>query len=395
MKGENLKRRFEEYDSVLDLLEALDREGITGLQRQEAYKRFMNLRARMLGRAYSGGFELTPLCNFDCRMCYVHLSKEQLAREANVLSTGQWIDIMGQAVDAGMMHADLTGGECLSYPGFRDVYLYLRSRGVEVSILTNGQLITEEMADFLAQYPPSVVQMTIYGSNEEAYEAVTGRRAFADVCAAIDRLKRRGIRVFLPITPNRFMQKDPHALLAFLRGQGLRYAIGTGSLPARPETGRELEAYAPEAAMYVTLHQDEQAYQRSLGQAAIQYQGAWVDRVPRGFKPLSGPPCSSGQSAFHINWRGEMQPCIPFHTITRSVLAYGFDDCWAWIKAQMAAYEPPKECRSCPNKAVCVACPAERTLGELNGPLNKMVCERYACYVQAGILRPPQEPECR
>lgn len=106
--------KIKEFDSLMDLLEELDREGISGDLKQEIYKRYLNFRARMRGQVYSGGFELTPLCNFDCKMCYVHLTKGQMVSESKLLTTRQWIDIMEQAVDAGIMHADLTGGECLS-----------------------------------------------------------------------------------------------------------------------------------------------------------------------------------------------------------------------------------------------------------------------------------------
>lgn len=389
-----MEHEIREYDGLMELLEDLDREGITGFQRREAYTRFLNLQARMKGCVYGGGFELTPMCNFDCKMCYVHLNGSQMTQP--ILTTEQWLNIMQQAIDAGMMHADLTGGECLTHPGFKELYTFLRTHGVEVSVLTNGQLVTEEIADLFAQYPPTVVQITVYGSDEDAYEAVTGRRAFADVCAAIERLKKRGIRLFLPITPNRFMQEDTHALLEFLRNTGVRYAVGTGSLPTREDTGRTLEGYAPDDMLYVRLHKDEQAYQQSRPKGdAIPFKGAMVDRVPHGFKGISAIPCSSGQCAFHINWKGEMQPCIPFHTVTRSVPEHGFADCWAWIKAQMATYQPPRECLACEYAATCVSCPAERTLGVLNGPVNKAVCSRYACYVREGITHLPQEEFCK
>lgn len=388
-----MKHEIKEFDNLIDLLEELDREGITGYRKQEIYKRYLNFRARMRGQAYSGGFELTPLCNFDCKMCYVHLTRGQMEQEAKLLTPKQWISIMEQAVDAGMMHADLTGGECLTYPGFKEVYLYLLSRGVEVSVLTNGQLITEEMADFFAQYPPSVVQITIYGSDEDSYEAVTGHRAFEDVKAAIDRLKKRDIRLFLPITPNRYMQEDTHALMEFLRSQNVRYGIGTGSLPARSNTGRDINTYSPETELYVRLHLDEQSYLR-IPENSDAPPIARVDYVPTGFRTESKIPCSSGLCAFHVNWKGEMSPCIPFHTINRSVLEYGFADCWNWIKRQILRYEPPEECTNCANRFVCVSCPAERTSGVLNGPLNKAVCERYEQYVQTGILRIPIEEKC-
>ena len=34
-------------------------------------------RAAQRGLPISGTFELTPLCNMDCKMCYVRLSKAQ------------------------------------------------------------------------------------------------------------------------------------------------------------------------------------------------------------------------------------------------------------------------------------------------------------------------------
>lgn len=375
---------IKEFDSLIDLLDDLDREGITGQLRTDIYKRYMNLRARMLGRPYSGGFELTPLCNFDCKMCYVHLEREQMGN-IKLLSTQQWMEIMEQAVNAGMLHAYLTGGECLSYPGFQELYLYLRSRGVGVSVLTNGQLLTEEMADFFAQYPPDIIQITVYGSCDDTYEAVTGRRAFEDVKQAIERLKKRKIRLLLTVTPNRFMEKDTHSLLEFLRSSGIRYAIGTGSLAAREDTGRKLEEYAPESDIYVQLYKDEQEYGRSPQQFEYGSRRI-VDYIPTGFKTHSKITCSAGVCAFHINWKGELTPCIPFPAINRSILEYGFDDCWKWVKDQIAGYSPPEECESCSIASVCTSCPAERISGILNGPVNREVCDRYAHYIRAGIL---------
>ena len=386
-----MQYQIKEYDGLMDLLEDLEREGIEGFQKKKIFDRFQNFQARMRGVPQNGGFELTPLCNFDCKMCYVHLTKQQMAEET-LLSTQQWIEIMSQAIDRGMIHADLTGGECLAYPGFKEIYLYLASRGVRVSVLTNGQLLTEEIADLFAKYPPAIVQITVYGSDDDAYERVTGHRAFKDVMAAVERLKKRGIKLRLTTTPSQYMQEDTHALLEMLRSLDVDYAIGTGSLPARPETGREREDYAPENDLYVKLHLDEQQYRakqrEEAGAEEMPKDMISVDYIPRGFTSGSKIPCSSGQCTFHINWKGEMTPCIPFYTIAKSVFEDGFDAAWVWIKEQMDAYEPPVECKDCKNRSVCTVCAGEKTMGVLNGPLNKDVCSRIDHYVQAGIQTP-------
>ena len=74
---------------------------------------------------------------------------------------------MQQAIDAGMMYARLTGGECLTYPGFRELYLFLRNQGIETVILTNGLLLDAAMVDYLQNSPPAAIQVSQYGTGED------------------------------------------------------------------------------------------------------------------------------------------------------------------------------------------------------------------------------------
>ena len=100
------------------LLRQLDEQGITDHRRYAAVRKYLGFKAREKNTPISGSFELTPLCNLDCKMCYVHLNKAQM-QGAKLLTVEQWQDIMQQAIDHGMMYARLTGGECLTYPGFK------------------------------------------------------------------------------------------------------------------------------------------------------------------------------------------------------------------------------------------------------------------------------------
>ena len=64
------------------------------------------------------------------------------------------------------------------------------------------------------------------------------------------------------------------------------------------------------------------------------------------------------------------------------------------VKQTMAAYEPPRECLDCRMRSVCRSCAAERTSGVLNGPVNRDVCERYARYIETGVLSSVRASEC-
>lgn len=45
----------------------------------------------------SGTFELTPRCNFNCRMCYVHLPESEIHKHGRELSAGEWLRIAREA----------------------------------------------------------------------------------------------------------------------------------------------------------------------------------------------------------------------------------------------------------------------------------------------------------
>ena len=115
-----------------------------------------------------GQFELTPCCNLDCKMCYVHNSHSNALRTRE-LSTETWVRIFNEAYDMGLMFATLTGGECLLRHDFRDLYLHLWNKRVRITIFTNGILINDDLVEFFTMYPPEKIRISIYGSCETAY----------------------------------------------------------------------------------------------------------------------------------------------------------------------------------------------------------------------------------
>lgn len=246
--------------SLVELLKDLDENGMDGYERYRAVNGYLSMEARYTNTPLNGTFELTPFCNFDCKMCYVHLTANQIKPDERLLTVDEWKSIIDQAIEHGMIYADITGGECLSYPGFKEVYHHLIASGVQPAILTNGSLLTEEMVDFLSENPPSVIQITLYGSCEDAYEKVCGHRAFHEVMDGIERAKNAGLRVNLTVTPNRYMQDDVDALLSLLHSLNISYYIGGSTLPARQETGRKMEEFAVKPNVYFSMLKKERAY---------------------------------------------------------------------------------------------------------------------------------------
>lgn len=370
-----MAREVIECETLAEVIDDLDQRGIGGAARRRAINGYISLKAKYSDIPVNGVFELTPFCNLDCKMCYVHLTPDQLKTDEKLLPVEIWKDIIRQAVKAGMMYATLTGGECLTYPDFREVYKYLVSMGIQPDILTNGRLLTEDTVGFLAKYPPGVIQVSIYGSNEDAYEQVTGHRSFEEVMQGITRARNAGLNLTLTITPNRYMQKDVRALLDFVYAQNVPYVIGDSTLIARPETGRKIDDYAVELKEYAAIKRADREF--SLSVPATASERMIPDYVPTNVCQLHGLPCGGAHNTFHVNWKGELSPCTGFSLYVHSdIRKSGFAEAWKEICMKMASYRPPEECQSCTMRNICTTCPAERNCGEISGKLNTIVCER-------------------
>lgn len=364
-----------EVNSLAEVLADLERRGIPEEHKIDAINHYLSLKARQQNVPANGGFELTPFCNLDCKMCYVHLRPDQLEPGQRLLTVDEWKNLIDQAVDAGMISADLTGGECLTYPGFKQIYMYLQSKGIRPTVLTNGRLLTGDMVAFFAESPPSKIQVTVYGSSNDAYERVCGYRAFDEVIAGIERAKKAGLRIHCSITPSKYMQDDIDALYQLLRSMNVQYYLGGTMLPAREETGRRLDEYIVEEEVYMSMYQKEMQYRKNKENHNMQIM---VPRyLPSEKKMPKGLPCGGGHSGFHVNWKGELCPCIAFsHTVHLPISQNGFLDAWRVMGSVMEVYREPDECSSCRLRKYCMSCPGEKSMCGIDGKLNKAVCQR-------------------
>lgn len=373
----------ESPDSLRELLVQLDAEGVNDYRRYNEVRRFLSFKAREKLVPLSGSFELTPLCNLDCKMCYVHLSRDQM-HDAELLPVEVWKNIMSRAVEAGMMYASLTGGECLTYPGFKDLYLHLAGMGVEIHVLSNGVALDERMADFFKQCPPASVQVTLYGAGEDGYERVTGRRKFARVMANIRRVRDLGIPLTIAVTPNTFMT-DGLEVVRLLHEEGLPFVINAGLMQPREETGRKVADVGLDA--YVEMLK----LQLRLSGKRLEPE-CDPDELPDPASSLSpallGVRCGAGRSAFAVDWRGRMRPCNTFPCTPVDVRVLGFTEAWSRINRIALEYPLPVECNGCFYQNICKHCVSEHAADAERGHASPTICRWGRRMVAEGLKKP-------
>lgn len=314
----------------------------------------------------NGSIELLPLCNMNCDMCYVRMSKEEMEAKGRLRTADEWLEIGGQMKDAGVLFLLLTGGEPFLYPDFRRLYLGLREMGMIITINTNGTLIDEELAAFLGKYKPRRVNITLYGTDEETYTNLCHYPGgYEKTLRGIRLLREHGVDVKVGGSLARANRGDLDKLLDVQDELGIPVRVDTYMMPATRE--RELpynmqSRLDPEEAAQARIH----ALKREMGTALFpQYVRQAVYRAdhPEPAKAESGHmSCMAGQCSFTINWQGEMRPCVILSEPAASVFEVGFEAAWKYIVEETQKILLNAKCSTCHLRHLCRTCAASALL---------------------------------
>ena len=97
-----------------------------------------------------------------------------MEKHAPMKTWQEWLEIARQFSGGGTLFLLLTGGEPFMYPGIEQLYQEMRKLGLVISFNSNGTLIDEKIADFLAKDPPRRINITLYGASDETYAELCG-----------------------------------------------------------------------------------------------------------------------------------------------------------------------------------------------------------------------------
>lgn len=326
-------------------------------------------------------FELTSRCNLDCKMCYVH-TQNNAELYNKELSTEQWKQIFDEAYDCGMVYALVTGGECLLRKDFKDLYLHLWHKHIYVTVMSNGTLLSEDYVEFFKQYRPDMVQISLYGSNEDGYLSVTGHRGFEKALNAIMALKEANINIRVVTTPNKYMGDDYINILKLCYEKEI--PIGT------PDISLMNTRYDSTKDDYF-LTEDE-IFDLTKRRTELKRELIPVDATPEPCGPKTDEPnrgltCNAGSCTALVTSEAIMHPCIAVMENGASIRELGFAGAWKQTVKTASEVVLPMECVGCAYEKTCPTCPAHRATDLRSGHCNPSVCEMTRRFVSAGIKK--------
>jgi MoaA/NifB/PqqE/SkfB family radical SAM enzyme len=148
-----------------------------------------------------GSIDLTYRCNNTCRHCWLW-EADTPAVAARELTLEEIRGIVDQARALGCRRWSISGGEPMLRPDFPDIFDYVTSKAVGYTLITNGTLITPEIAQLMKRKGSKLV--ALYGATEAVHDHITSTPgSYAATMEGFARLQEAGAGFTVQLIPMR------------------------------------------------------------------------------------------------------------------------------------------------------------------------------------------------
>ncbi len=300
--------------------------------------------------ASSGSIEVTPYCNMKCVHCYV----SHCHWEGHILSYAEFCRILDEVAEEGCLWLLLTGGEPLLRDDFLDIYTYAKKKGIFITIFTNGTLITPDVARYLHDWPPKLVEISIYGATKATHESVTGVTGSFERCLrGIELLVEQGIKLNLKTVVMTLNKHECWEMKKLAKSFGLPFRFDP---ILNPELDGSRHPYdlrlTPEEVLTLDMEDPDRREEWIKGfqkRASLPKRGPFRDTVYL---------CGAGRFRFHMDAFGGLQACMitrqPSYDLRHGSFREGWQHFLPGVVEQKL--EKPSPCRTCQYRAACVMC---------------------------------------
>jgi len=237
----------------------------------------------------SATLELTYKCNWRCVFCYNPRHHDQRG-----LSAPEWLSVLDDLRTLGTLYVAFTGGEPLTHPEFMAIARGARERALALRILTNGALVTDAVADQIADLKVLAVEMSLHGARVETHDQATATPgSFEALLRGLDRLRARGVSVVLKTPLTRINEDEIEPMHALAEARGVPWRVDPVLTP-RDDGDPGPLAWRPSTPAI------ERIYQRL----------ADAGQLPHEERSKGGVNCGLGRTTLAVDPEGDVYPCM-------------------------------------------------------------------------------------
>jgi len=328
----------------------------------------LSLHRKIEGRRIplGGVIEVTHRCPLKCVHCFNNLPAENSQIRSRELSSGELCRVLDEIAEAGCLWLLFTGGEILARKDFLNVYAHAKRKGLLITLFTNGVLVTEEIAAFLAGMPPFVIEITLYGRTPETYERITRVPGSFERCMrGIRLLKDHGLPLKLKTMVVSVNKHEIWEMKRFVEEDlGLEFRFDAMINP-RIDASHSPLAFrlTPEEVIGLDLQDPKRMAE-------------WKSFTQKFNGPVHPPEkadelyhCGAGINSFSIDPYGMLSVCVLSRGDAFDLRKGSFQEGWERFLSKVRHKKITRhtKCTGCEIKAKCGMCPANGELENRDG----------------------------
>ena len=238
----------------------------------------------------------TSACNLSCTGCWAGKYKKSDSLEESTIDR-----VITEAKELGIYFIVLSGGEPTLYPNLFDILK--KHPDVGFMMYTNGTLIDDEMADRMLEVGNISPAISLEGFKEST-DARRGAGTYDNIMGTMDRLQKRGIVFGISLTVTRKNAEELFGADDFIDHmieKGALYGWSFHYIPIGKDTDLNM-MITPEQRAMLANRIPELRSNKPIFLADF-----WNDGT------FTGGCIAGGRRYFHINARGEVEPCAFVH----------------------------------------------------------------------------------
>jgi radical SAM protein with 4Fe4S-binding SPASM domain len=314
--------------------------------------------------------EVTRRCPLECQHCYNNLPMGDQDARGREMTTSEHFHMLDELCEMGCFWLLYTGGEIFARKDFLEIYTYAKTKGFLITLFTNGTLITERIADYLKEWPPFSIEITLYGRTRETYEELTMIPGSYERCLrGIQLLRERGLPLKLKTVATSINKHEVCAMRQFAEEElGVEFKMD-GQVNPRIDCSQSPLAVrlSPEEVVALDLHAPKGASEYRRLAARDRQSPPNLEQNDTVYF------CGGGMSGFAINAYGEMGICVISQQETFDVRSLGLRHVWENSLRELRSRKRTRinKCRACRIQSLCGMCPAngEMENGDRESPV--------------------------
>ena len=297
-------------------------------------------------------WHLSENCNLRCLHCYQENHKPvQLEYEKLVIIYKQFKELLEKKKIKG--HINITGGEPLCNPYLFKILDLIKEGSdlISFSVLTNGTLINEKIAQRLKSYNPEYVQVSLEGG-KRTNDYIRGKGTYKKIAEGIINLRKANIFTSISFTATSLNYKEFPKVVRYAGKYGVNNVWSDRFIPLG-DSDRSLALNYEQTREYLEIMNKERNKLKKVknNNTTISMYRALQFQMTNDF----AYGCTAGDTLLTVMENGDLVPCRRMPIVIGNLFDRSMYDLYinSDVLKELREKKIPDECMSCEHSEVC------------------------------------------